>query len=764
MEQEAQHILHPAQALIAMDPHRFRVACCGRRFGKALDVDTPILTPNGFKPMRDINVGDYVYDEDGNPTMVNDVSLPYTNRECFKVIFSDGSEIIADGEHDWMVESKKIRKNNARNTTKQHPLEKKTTKEIAQTLFIGKKNETNYSIPNTKPIIGEKKNYAIEPYFLGLWLGDGTTSGVGITTVDEEVIKYLYEYASRLGLKVTKNTRITTGVTTFNIVGERGAKYSLRVALKELNLLNNKHMPETLLTASYEQRLELLKGLMDSDGCCTNGFYEYTTIKKQLANDVHKLLCTFGIKATNNEYDSRFYGKLMGKKYRICFSTDLDIFSLPRKQKSQKINRKSDIYRRFIVAVEPVETRPVKCIRVDNTNHQFLAGHSLIPTHNTFMVVDQMKARASIPNSRIAYIAPTYQQARDICWSQLKKECEQSALTINESRLEIVLVNGSMIVLRGWENIDTLRGQQFDLIVIDEIASMRNFWENWHEIIRPTLTDTKGEGIFISTPKGFNHFYDLFNMESKDKDYKSFHFSTYDNPHIDNDEVDKAKEELTEDRFAQEYLADFRKTEGLVYKEFKRAEHLISGDIAKWLEGKGQTVARKYCGVDFGFVHPAAVLNVKETSDGIFYVESEWYKSGKTDAEIAEYAYGIKAHATYPDPANPGGIEELKKAGCNVREVIKGPNSIKNGINVVRELLKANRLFVHESCESLVFEFETYSYGDKGSKMKVDENPVKENDDALDALRYVLMMVDGKKGHNKAVVRKPRFTGFNKRV
>ncbi len=147
----------------------------------------------------------------------------------------------------------------------------------------------------------------------------------------------------------------------------------------------------------------------------------------------------------------------------------------------------------------------------------------------TFMVVDQMKARASLPNSRIAYIAPTYQQARDICWAQLKRECEQSAMTINESRLEIVLVNGSMIVLRGWENIDTLRGQQFDLIVIDEIASMRNFWENWHEIIRPTLTDTKGEGIFISTPKGFNHFYDLFNMESKDDDYKSFHFSTYDN-------------------------------------------------------------------------------------------------------------------------------------------------------------------------------------------------------------------------------------------
>ncbi len=234
-------------------------------------------------------------------------------------------------------------------------------------------------------------------------------------------------------------------------------------------------------------------------------------------------------------------------------------------------------------------------------------------------------------------------------------------------------------------------------------------------------------------------------------------------PHIDNDEVDKAKSELTEDRFAQEYLADFRKTEGLVYKEFKRSEYIVKGTMDDWLLSKGQTIARKYQGVDFGFVHPAAILNIKETSDGIFFVETEWYKTGKTDAEIAEVAAAEKAHAVYPDPANPGGIEELKKAGCNVREVIKGPNSVKNGINIVRELLKANRLFVHESCENLVFEFETYSYGDKGSKAKVDENPVKENDDALDALRYVLMMVDGKKGHNKAVIRKPNFTGFNKR-
>ena len=143
----------------------------------------------------------------------------------------------------------------------------------------------------------------------------------------------------------------------------------------------------------------------------------------------------------------------------------------------------------------------------------------------TTLAIDQMKGRASIPNSRIAYVAPTYQQARDIAWEQLRNDCKNAAESINESRLEIKLVNGSQIILRGWEAIETLRGQHFDMVVLDEVAMMRNFWSNWNEVIRPTLTDTKGEALFISTPKGFNHFYDLYNMQNdkvKGVDYKSF--------------------------------------------------------------------------------------------------------------------------------------------------------------------------------------------------------------------------------------------------
>ena len=183
----------------------------------------------------------------------------------------------------------------------------------------------------------------------------------------------------------------------------------------------------------------------------------------------------------------------------------------------------------------------------------------------TTLAVLEMVAKAfAKDNQNIAYFATTIQQARDIAWQELKEICRPITIKCTESpALEIIVKTQhggkSRITLRGWENVETARGQHFDLLVLDEVASMRNFWINWQEILRPTLTDTKGEGLFIGTPKGFNHFYELFNKENEDTDFKSFHFTSYDNPFLPVDELEKAKQELTEDRFAQEYLADFRK-------------------------------------------------------------------------------------------------------------------------------------------------------------------------------------------------------------
>lgn len=352
----------------------------------------------------------------------------------------------------------------------------------------------------------------------------------------------------------------------------------------------------------------------------------------------------------------------------------------------------------------------------------------------TTLAVEEIKGKAIYKPNRICYIAPTYQQARDIAWEALKKELQGCAININESRLEIKTATKSkgesIIILRGWESIETLRGQSFDFIVIDEIASMRNFDLQWEEVIRPTLTDRKGEVMFISTPKGFNHFYGLYLKENNDNDYKSFHFTTYDNPTIPVDEIDKAKTEMTEDRFSQEYLADFRKTEGLVYKEFDRAKHVLK-------QFPIFNTVDRLVPVDWGWTNPAAVYLVQKDQDANYYISNEFYKTQKTTSEIIEHAKSLRGNKYYPDPAEPDRNEEMRRAGLNVRDVSK---DIEAGINAVRELLKNNRLFIHHSCINLINEFETYSYPEKKPDRNEPELPIDENNHALDAIRYSLYM------------------------
>jgi len=140
-------------------------------------------------------------------------------------------------------------------------------------------------------------------------------------------------------------------------------------------------------------------------------------------------------------------------------------------------------------------------------------------------------------------------------------------------------------------------------------------------------------------------------------------------------------------------------------------------------------------GADFGFVHPCAVLKLEiDKADGI-WVSSEFYETGRTDLEVAEYTAALGVSRVYPDPESPSAIEDMRRKGVNVRPVVKGKDSEKNGIDKVRELLKANKLHVHRSCKGLISEFETHAYKEGTGE------PEETDEDALDALRYPIMMM-----------------------
>ena len=352
----------------------------------------------------------------------------------------------------------------------------------------------------------------------------------------------------------------------------------------------------------------------------------------------------------------------------------------------------------------------------------------------TTLAVEEIKGKVLYNPKNVTYFATTYQQARDIAWELLKKELAAAIISSNESRLEMKVrakYGGvSLLQLRGWEAVEAERGKRNDFIVLDEVASMRNFWTGWNEVLRPTLTDTKGEGLFISTPSGYNHFYDLCNLELKDTDYKTFHFTTYDNPFIPVDEIDKAKRELSQEQFLQEYMASFQKIQGLVYKEFSRIKHLYD-ELPK-------RTFTKIAGIDFGY-HQAAVIDIR-TDGNDYFVEDEWYKSERTETQLAEYVAVSGFNPVYPDPESANGVEELRRKGINVREVAKGKDSVKHGIDKVREVLINGRLKINKKCVNLISEFEMYVYDEDSESDK----PIKEHDHALDALRYAIMTHDFK--------------------
>lgn len=340
-------------------------------------------------------------------------------------------------------------------------------------------------------------------------------------------------------------------------------------------------------------------------------------------------------------------------------------------------------------------------------------------------------AAVYIDGARILYVAPTLGDARRLMWDRMKHILGKTIIKENDTRMEITVptVNKkkSTLFLGSWELVNNYRGDEFNLIIFDEVQDYKDFWVGWQEAMRPTLTPRKGTAMFMGTPKGFNHLYDLYNAEYQDTNWKSFRFSSYDNPFIDKEEIDAAKKDQTEDRFAQEYLAEFRKKEGLVFPEFDRNKHLYEEEIR---------TTTTVVGIDWGY-HVAAVPIIK-IKDNTFYVDDLLYRGGMTDEEVADWVATRKPQKAYPDPENPGAIKLLKQKGVNVREVKKGPGSIEHGCQAIRELFKQNRLFIHKRCLGLINELEMYSYPEKRLNHSENENPQDEFNHAIDALRYVV--------------------------
>lgn len=343
---------------------------------KGLPLDTPILTSEGWKTMETLKVGDRVFDKDGNLCNIT-VKSEVHHNPCYKIKFDNAESIISDIDHRWLVSFKLDYKSKKYPDGYKHVV--MTTIELKTYLDSIEERRTS-NIPkilNAKPLNISKTNLPLDPYILGIWLGDGSKD-CGIIT--QSTNSPLWEEIKARGYKVGKNLNHDPerkGIEMRTI-------FNIRGILNSLGVLNNKHIPEQYLLASYEDRLDLLRGLMDTDGYYhpkRKRFVMTTSFNWQMEG-MKQLLASLGCKPSI----FREIHKCDGKEFpgwNINFTTNSFNPFLIRNQEIGTVSIKDNNSFRNIELVEEVETVPTQCIAVDSPSHTYLAGHSLIVTHNT---------------------------------------------------------------------------------------------------------------------------------------------------------------------------------------------------------------------------------------------------------------------------------------------------------------------------------------------------------------------------------------------
>jgi predicted phage terminase large subunit-like protein len=344
----------------------------------AIMVGMKIPTTQGLTTLSDLVPGSMVFGPDGLPVRVLGKSEVFKDRQVYRVWTDDGSFLDVDGEHLWTVRLDRKRDLYRDYTTEQ--LWRRQCGEVLRTKrgggveFVrGKRVDAARvrlpRLPEVAPVQYEQAVLPVDPYVLGVWLGDGTSSS-GVITAHDDDARVIRAEIERRGYRTTDQATHMT----FGVLG-------LKVRLRTLGVLQNKHIPGAYLTANVKQRRELLRGLMDTDGNVSKaGQCFFSQSDKALCLQVQQLLHSLGIKASLLESRAMLNGKDYGPTWKVSFYAS-DVFVLPRKE--ARTLKGCRAFGRYI-RVEKLDQRAdFQCIKVDREDGLFLAGEGYICTHNT---------------------------------------------------------------------------------------------------------------------------------------------------------------------------------------------------------------------------------------------------------------------------------------------------------------------------------------------------------------------------------------------
>lgn len=367
--------------------NRNTAVAAGHGVGKDLPLDTPIPTPTGWSTVGELQPGDAVYDENGDVCYVTGKSEVFS-LPLFETTFSDGAKAVSSASHEWnTIDRKAAKKARRRGVTDWRDewaiAETRETGDIRDTLTYsnGSRPGANHIVPIAGALQGSTE-VPIDPYVVGAWLGDGTSCRAEMTIGEEG--RYIIDEFKARGVDLTP---LPSGPCRYTF-----ARQGFLERFREHDMMNNKHIPSDYQRASIPDRLDLLRGLMDTDGFVAHGTVcGIDLMNRELAYDAVELIRGLGVRASITPARTYLDGRDVGVRYRIVFNPTFSPFSTGS-YKDEAHGRSGTAFTsasrrtmRTIRSVEPVATVPTQCIEVDSASHMYLATEHLLPTHNSFV-------------------------------------------------------------------------------------------------------------------------------------------------------------------------------------------------------------------------------------------------------------------------------------------------------------------------------------------------------------------------------------------
>ena len=435
------------------------------RGGKLCADSTPVLTPRGWRTHGDLEIGDELFAPDGTVTRV--IDRKPDDMATVDVIFSDGAIVKVHPEHLWAVKDRS-------RSCQQRVVE---TQEM-RSLGLTNKGRARFYVGHTDPIAGTARDLPFEPYFLGLWLGDGNADASKITSHADDAGPLIAELKRRGHSIGARWTHATTGAEQYMVLSDRPKGEGVYGFFHK-----TKYVPDVYFAALLEQRRDLLRGLVDSDGTVDpNGRVSFSNTSVQLVRDVERLVWTLGYRAsTTRKEPTLSTSGIQGKQpiYTVQWTPhDGERQAwLPRKDRRIKGVRRM----RAIVEIRDAEPEKGHCIAVDHPSQLYLVGIEQVPTHNTETLAHGLAWRTILDPACLNFYATfgddlsqqTSRRVRAIvraegCAMDDERQSVNDWRTILQGGLRATSVGGSV----------TGSGCNSGLMVADDLVKGREFAES----------------------------------------------------------------------------------------------------------------------------------------------------------------------------------------------------------------------------------------------------------------------------------------------